>query len=171
MQSSTAGGSHTYTGDHGVHHRTHSFAIAIGFLAISATVALGAGPASSAADIGLATAAERTGFIVPVAKGWVEAGHEAADLDEDTSEDETLDEDTDEGELTEPAVHPDNHGAEVSEAARSETPAGWDNHGAYVSSVARDNRGQAQAAAHGGGAGSRDEDETEDETKDEGSED
>ncbi len=46
------------------------------------------------------------------------------------------------------ATHPDNHGAAVSEAARTTTPDGFSNHGAYVSSIALDNSGQAAAKEH-----------------------
>jgi hypothetical protein len=46
------------------------------------------------------------------------------------------------------SAHPDNHGAAVSEAARTTTPDGFSNHGAYVSSIALDNAGQAAAKEH-----------------------
>ena len=39
------------------------------------------------------------------------------------------------------AVHPDNHGKLVSEAATGPTPAGSDNHGQYVRTIAQDNHG------------------------------
>lgn len=48
---------------------------------------------------------------------------------------------------TSTAVHPDNHGKLVSEAAQTATPAGFANHGAYVRTIAKDNPGHATAAA------------------------
>ena len=46
------------------------------------------------------------------------------------------------------AVHPDNHGKLVSEAAQGPTPAtGFDNHGQFVRTIAQDNHGKTQAAA------------------------
>lgn len=45
------------------------------------------------------------------------------------------------------AVHPDNHGKLVSEAAQGPTPAGSDNHGQYVRTIAQDNHGHDTAAA------------------------
>ena len=64
----------------------------------------------SASDVGLATAADASGQDVPAG---VDGGL-GAENDADTG-----------------------HGAEVSEAAQSETPEGYDNHGDYVSSIAR----------------------------------
>ena len=150
-------------------HRTRSFLIAIGFVAITATVVLGADPTPDAADAGLSTAAQHAGFTVPVANGFVEQGDEATDEDldenetedEDLDENETEDEDLDENEtedLEEPAEHPDNHGADVSAAAQDVTLELEGNHGHYVSSIARDNHGQAQAAAHANAGGGEDDD-------------
>jgi len=45
------------------------------------------------------------------------------------------------------AVHPDNHGKLVSEAAHAPTPAGSDNHGQYVRTIAQANHGHDAAAA------------------------
>ena len=126
-------------------HRTHSLLIALGFVAITATVVLGADPTPEAADAGLTNAAEHAGFTVPVANGFVERAG-----DENDSEDQDLDE-NEGADLEEPAVHPANHGADVSAVAQDVTLELDGNHGHYVSSVARENHGQAQAAAHAHG--------------------
>jgi hypothetical protein len=120
-------------------------------LALSASLAFGAEPPSSAA-FGLATAASHAGKIVPVQGG---AGDEDTDedtdedldedLDEDTDEDldEDLDEDTDgasENCLTDPTALTDDElalmkrGSIVCWAAHQTTwPEEFNNHGAFVS--------------------------------------
>jgi len=47
------------------------------------------------------------------------------------------------------AVHPDNHGLLVSQAAQGPTPSGFDNHGLYVRTIAQANAGHADSASAG----------------------
>ncbi|MFN2483838.1 MAG: hypothetical protein ABR509_02725 [Candidatus Limnocylindria bacterium] len=128
-------------------HRTQSLLIAIGSVAITATVVLGADPEADAANSGFTTAADHAGFTVPVANGFLEQADTTRVVDENDAEDDDLDENETE-DLEEPAEHPDNHGADMSIAVRSETPGEFANHGEYVSSIARENHGQEQTAAH-----------------------
>ena len=113
---------------------TRSILIALGLVALSATLVVAAKPATmpESAAPGLQRAMEKSGHPVPMAPA--DAGDPDVDVDDADDADE------------EPAEHPDNHGAAVSEAAHDETPEEFTNHGAYVSSVARDNAGQATAA-------------------------
>lgn len=48
---------------------------------------------------------------------------------------------------TSTAVHPDNHGKLVSEAAQGPTPQDATNHGQFVRTIAQDNHGKTTAAA------------------------
>jgi hypothetical protein len=74
---------------------------------------------------------------------------EAPETESDkTDETETPDTETDAPDAgTSTAVHPDNHGKLVSEAAQGATPADAANHGAYVRTIAQDNHGKEAAAA------------------------
>jgi hypothetical protein len=66
----------------------------------------------------------------------------------ETDKTETPDTETDAPDAgTSTAVHPDNHGKLVSEAAQGATPADAANHGAYVRTIAQDNHGKEAAAA------------------------
>jgi hypothetical protein len=110
--------------------RMRSLFIALVMLALSAGAVFAFRPLPSAATDGLETAGDAAGITVPVrpdALPDADAADRAA------------------GEQT---THPDNHGADVSEAARATTPAGFANHGDYVSSIALDNAGQAAAKEH-----------------------
>jgi hypothetical protein len=86
-----------------------------------------------------------------------EADHDDADQgdvkdakDDDGDEVESGDAGDDQGEHQAP-VHPENHGALVSQAAHSEAPSADDssNHGAGVSAIARDNAGKDKSGDHG----------------------
>jgi hypothetical protein len=133
--------------------RFRALLVALAVLALTAGAALAGHSALSmpaASSSGLELAADAAGKIVPVAGP-------AEDADEQTDEDADADADTQEpatedpagGQPADAAVHPDNHGAVVSEAAKGPTPAGFDNHGQYVKTIATDNAGQAVAATHG----------------------
>ena len=100
--------------------------MAVCSLALTAGVAFAGGSLPSAADDGLAIAAEAAGQTVPVVP-------------------ETDSPDVDEPE-TEEAGTDDTHGALVSEAAQMETPEGFDNHGDFVSCVARSPHGEGDTA-------------------------
>jgi hypothetical protein len=129
--------------------RLRGLAVALAVLALTATAAFAARPASTppaAAADGLARAAAAAGKVVP-ATGSDHASQGSAD----TTETEAADTDTEKAATTAPTVAgapaAGTHGAVVSAAAQAATPAGFDNHGAYVSSIARQNHGQTTAAS------------------------
>jgi len=113
--------------------RMRSLFIALVLLALSVGAVFAFRPLPSAATDGLATAGDAAGVTVPVRPDAL-PGADAADSAESAAGEQT--------------THPDNLGADVSEAARATTPAGFANHGAYVSSIALDNAGQAAAKEH-----------------------
>lgn len=138
--------------------RFRSALIAFVVLAMSATVAFagGHGP-SPASDAGRAIATEASGQQVPVRPGAVEdpASAPSEDSGEDAAVDENaqIDEEAEDGVETEDGAETDeeqpdpetdgdaadNHGALVSEAARTDPGEAWAgfNHGAFVSCVAK----------------------------------
>jgi hypothetical protein len=123
--------------------RFRALLVALAALALTAGAALAGRSALSmptASSGGLERAADAAGKIVPVAGPAEDAEQtdEDADADEEAEEDAPADADA--------AVHPDNHGKLVSEAAQAPTPAGFDNHGQYVRTIASDNHGQEVAA-------------------------
>jgi hypothetical protein len=131
------------------HARPLFAAIAILALAAGTALAAAANPAShqmpDAAAAGLQRAAEAAGKTVPVAAPAAGTGE-----DEDASETEAPETEAPpvSGPAPAPEQHPDNHGADVSAAAKAETPSGFDNHGQYVRSIATANHGQTVAADH-----------------------
>ena len=123
--------------------RARGLLVALAVLALSAGIALAGRPATAppaAAAGGLERASDASGKTVPVAALDPDAPAADEDADEATDENEPAD--------TDAAVHPDNHGKVVSEAAQGETPEGFDNHGQYVKTIATDNAGQSTAADH-----------------------
>jgi hypothetical protein len=119
-----------------------SVIIALVLLALSASAVFAFRPLPSAATDGLATAGDAAGMTVPVrpdALPGSSRNQDRAETDAATNA---------ENDASEQATHPDNLGADVSEAARATTPGGFDNHGAYVSSIALGNAGQAAAKEH-----------------------
>jgi hypothetical protein len=129
--------------------RIRSLLIALVALALSAGAVSAFRSLPSAAADGLATAGAAAGMTVPARPDAVPAtrNQDRAEPDEDTGE--SSDESTAAAaDVSAQATHPDNHGAAVSEAARTTTPGGFSNHGAYVSSIALDNAGQATAKEH-----------------------
>ena len=129
--------------------RIRSLLIALVALALSAGAVSAFRSLPSAAADGLATAGAAAGMTVPARPDAVPTtrNQDRAEPDEDASA-------SPDGSaaaaasVSAQATHPDNHGAAVSEAARTTTPAGFSNHGAYVSSIALDNAGQATAKEH-----------------------
>lgn len=129
--------------------RLRTLIVAFAALVLTAGVALAGHSAlsmPSASSNGLERAAEAAGKTVPVA-GPAENADEQTDEDAAT-EQQPADEQPAEVQPADAGVHPDNHGAVVSEAAKAPTPAGFDNHGQYVKTIATDNAGQAVAAKH-----------------------
>jgi hypothetical protein len=122
--------------------RIRSLFIALVLLALSAGAVLAFRPMPSAATDGLATAGDAAGMTVPVRPDALPG----SSLNKDRAEPDAAP--NADGAAGEQATHPDNLGADVSEAARATTPGGFDNHGAYVSSIALDNAGQAAAKEH-----------------------
>jgi hypothetical protein len=122
--------------------RMRSLFIALVLLALSASAVLAFRPLPSAATDGLATAGDAAGMTVPVRPDALPDSSRNQDRAEP---DTAAGADTATGEE---ATHPDNLGADVSEAARGATPDGFANHGDYVSSIALDNAGQAAAKEH-----------------------
>ena len=134
--------------------RVRGILIAFAILVLSAGAALARPPADmpEAAADGLERAEDVSGVSVPVAGPPDELGPEAAPTVEPTegSAELPIPEPSEAPEAAEPvAQQPENHGAAVSVAAQSETPAGFDNHGQYVRSVATDNHGQDPDRATG----------------------
>lgn len=121
--------------------RARGLLVALAVLALSAGIVLAGRPATAppaAAAGGLERASEASGKTVPVAAPDADAPATDEDADEDSDENEPADANA--------AVHPDNHGKVVSEAAQGATPEGFDNHGQYVKTIATDNHGQTTAA-------------------------
>jgi hypothetical protein len=121
--------------------RIRSLIIALALLALSASAVLAFRPLPSAATDGLTTAGAAAGMTVPVRP---DALPDSRSLDRAEPDDVT---DAAPGAGAQ-VTHPDNHGADVSDAARATTPGGFANHGEYVSSVALENAGQAAAEQH-----------------------
>jgi hypothetical protein len=121
--------------------RIRSLLIALVVLALSASAVFAFRALPSAATGGLDTAGAAAGTTVPVRPDslLVARSQDRAEPDQGADEDTGV---------SEQATHPDNHGADVSEAARTATPDGIANHGVYVSSFALDNAGQAAATEH-----------------------
>lgn len=132
--------------------RVRGLLIALAIVALSAGAAAAARPPFStpeAAADGLERATEASGIDVPRA-GPPEPREPEADEPEDEPEEPVAEEPEEEnGEGTEAAEHPDNHGAAVSEAAQGDAPEEFDNHGQYVRSVATDNHGHDPERATG----------------------
>jgi len=127
--------------------RARGFLVALAVLALSAGIALAGRPATApaaAAAGGLERASNASGKTLPVAAPDADAPAADEDADESADENEPAESEVD----TDAAVHPDNHGKVVSEAAQGETPEGFDNHGQYVKTIATDNSGQSTAAEH-----------------------
>jgi hypothetical protein len=113
-------------------------AAAVGLVLAGTAVAAAVDAPPDAADKGLSTAEEHTGFPVPV-------GHDAEPPEDELGteelplEDEVPDDDVeapdDEG------THPDNHGAAVSAVAQDDSLTGRE-HGQAVSEVARSDAGK-----------------------------
>jgi hypothetical protein len=125
-----------------VSRRLRSLLIALAVLALSATVTLAGRPSVS----------PRNQVASQNEQGDQQAEEsEAPDADESEAPESEAPESPDRSEAdtkdASAAVHPDNHGLLVSEAARAETPDGFDHHGAYVRTIAQDNHGHADAAA------------------------
>jgi hypothetical protein len=112
--------------------------IALAVLAVSAGVASAARPEPSTPDAaadGLERARNASGLDVPI------AGPPTVEVDvPDTTVNDPVGE-ADEPSAGAPAEHPENHGADVVQAAQADTPAEFENHGQYVKSVATDNHG------------------------------
>jgi hypothetical protein len=125
--------------------RTRSLLIALVVLALSAGAVSAFRSMPTAAAGGLATAGAAAGMTVPARPDSATATRNQDRAEPDEAAAENADEDAG---ASAQATHPDNHGATVSEAARTTTPDGFDNHGAYVSSIALDNAGQAAAKEH-----------------------
>ena len=126
--------------------RSRGLLVAIAALALTATAAFAARPATAppaAAADGLSRAAEAAGKTVPVSpteNAAPQAGtSQSLVVEAPTSSAPDANADT--------APPADTHGALVSAAAQAATPTGFDNHGAYVSQVAQQNHGQTTAAA------------------------
>jgi hypothetical protein len=133
----------------GITRHARGLLVALAVLALSAGAALAGhadpstGSMPDAARPGLDRATEASGKTVPVA-----APAAGADQDEDAADAQDESTDTNEAPAAAPAEHPDNHGATVSAAAQTATPAGFDNHGQYVRSIATANHGQQVSASH-----------------------
>jgi hypothetical protein len=125
--------------------RSRGLVVAIAALALTATAAFAARPATAppaAAADGLSKAAAVSGQTVPV------SGADNAPQAEASSAPESEAPETEAPTTTTDAAPPaDTHGALVSAAAQAATPDGIANHGAYVSSIAKANHGQTTAAA------------------------
>jgi hypothetical protein len=102
-------------------------ATAVGLVLAGTAVAAAVGAPPDAADKGLSTAEEHTGFPVPV-------GHDAEPLDDEVPDDDVEAPD-------EEGTHPDNHGAAVSAVAQDDSLTGRE-HGQAVSEVARSDAGK-----------------------------
>jgi hypothetical protein len=107
-------------------NRVRSLIAALAALALTAGLAA-AHVMPSASDKGISTAQQASGKSVPL-------GVDGSVTDRSANNDTN-------------SPPSDTHGAAVSKAAQSETPAGFDNHGAYVSSIAK-GWGQQTSAAH-----------------------
>ena len=129
-----------------VTRRLRSLLIALAVLALSATAALAGRSVLSTPHNQVASQHEQGDEQAEESEAPDTDTGEAADGDAD--ETETPDADAPDGD-TSTAVHPDNHGKLVSEAAQGDTPAtGFDNHGQYVRTIAQDNHGHATTAKH-----------------------
>lgn len=130
--------------------RVRGLLIAVAILALSAGAAAAARPTFSTPDAatgGLDRAREASGVGVPVAGA---PSVDAPAIEEAPSTEpseapstEPSEAPADAGTTEAAAEHPDNHGADVMEAAKGDTPGEFDNHGQYVKSIATDNHGQA----------------------------
>jgi hypothetical protein len=127
--------------------RSRGLLVAIAALALTATAAFAARPATAppaAATDGLTQAATAAGKVVPVTGAQNSAPEAAAS---DAPESEAPESQAPNTATTDTAPQAGTHGAIVSAAAQATTPTGFANHGAYVSSIARQNHGATTAAA------------------------
>jgi hypothetical protein len=125
--------------------------VALAALALTGGAVLAARSLPSPAAAGTQYAATVSGQTIPAAQA---AGtpdtNDKPDADETPEPTETPDADA-EG-TSNATVNPDrpqNHGWFVSQAANSDTPAGFANHGDYVSSIARGDAGKTGGSAQG----------------------
>jgi hypothetical protein len=126
--------------------RLRSLLVALAVLALSAGAVLAGRSALSAPIHPDRTVAHAEGSDTET--GETEETEPAEAPETETDADETPDTETDApGGDTSAAVHPDNHGKLVSEAAQAPTPADATNHGQFVRTIAQDNHGKATAAA------------------------
>jgi hypothetical protein len=113
---------------------------AAGLVLAGTAVAAALGSPPEAADKGLATAEEHTGFPVPVAAGRQAEDDELGDdVVEDAVEGDDVEDEADDGDGAGGPV--DNHGAAVSAVAKDDTLTGRE-HGQAVSEVARSDAGK-----------------------------
>jgi hypothetical protein len=127
-------------------------AATLGLVLTGTAVAAAVSAPPDAADKGLTTAEERTGFPVPV-------GHDAEPPEDDLVTDEVPEAEVPDDEA-ETEGQPDNHGAAVSAVAKDDSLTGRD-HGQAVSEVARSDAGKPDHGDDGedeAGAGDDDED-------------
>ena len=132
--------------------------VAAAAVVLSGGAALAARPTDvdappAAADPGLSRASEVSGKTLPARPEAPEAPALPI-ADEEGEADEAALEPDQEGEPAADGERPQNHGWFVSEAAKTDTPAGFDNHGEYVSEVARGDDGKPEGATAAGERGS-----------------
>ena len=125
--------------------------VALVAIALSAGVALAARPATAPPDAaadGLDRATEVSGRTVPAEVVHPDVPARPTQVAEEPANDEPT---TDESAEIDEPDRPMNHGWFVSEAATTETPAGYDSHGAYVSSIAKGDAGKPSGSTGAGG--------------------
>jgi hypothetical protein len=129
--------------------RLRSLLVALAVLALSAGVVLAGRPALSAPTRPDAAVTHTDGSDTETSETEETEPAEAPETESDkTDETETPETETNAPAAdTSTAVHPDNHGKLVSEAAQGATPAGSLNHGQFVRTIAQDNHGHATATA------------------------
>jgi hypothetical protein len=127
--------------------RLRSLLVALAVLALSAGAVLAGRSALSAPVHPDRTVAHAEGSDTETGETEETEPAEAPET-ETPDADETPDTETDAPSVdTSTAVHPDNHGKLVSEAAQAPTPADAANHGQFVRTIAQDNHGKTTAAA------------------------